>query len=132
MSSKTLRPMRDDARVGVGVAEKDAAHRRTGARRANDPAMRLENVAEVTDHAAGLFPIARIERRLPATGLLGGVDHRHAVAPEQLGRGLGDLGIELVDIARDEHRHRIARPVGRIILPRGHVLGCSNHGPHPG
>ena len=110
------------ARVRVGMAEKHPAHRRAGARGADDPAVRLEDVAKMLDHPPGLFPIARVERRLAAAGLLGRKDQRHAVPLQQPGRRLGDLGVELVDVAGDEQGHRLARPIGRIILPRGHAV----------
>ena len=80
-----------DPRIGVDVAEKHPAHRRAGGRRADDPAMLLENVAEVANHPPGLFPIARVECRLAAAGLLGRIDHRHALPLEQLGRRPADL-----------------------------------------
>ncbi len=121
----------DDPRVGVGMAEEHAAHRRTRARGADDPAVRLEHVAEMADHPPRFFPIARVERRLAAAGLFGGVDGGHAVAVQQFDRGLGDPRIELVDVAGDEQRHRLARPIRRIVLPRRYTLGGSNHGSRP-
>ena len=113
----------DDPRVRIDVAEEHAAHGRAGGRGADDPAMRLENVAEVADHPAGLFPIARVEGRLAAAGLRGRIDHRHAVPGEQLDRGPADLRIELVDIAGEEQGHRLALGVGGIILARGDRAG---------
>ena len=77
-------------------------------------------------------PIARVERRLAAAGLLGRIHHRHAVAFQQVRGGLGDLRIELVDVAGDEQRHRLARTIGRIVLPRRNTLGWLTHRFWPG
>ena len=61
---------------------------------------------------AGLFPVARVERRLAAAGLLLGKDHRHAVAAAAARPWPRPIcGIELVDVAGDEQRHRLARLV---------------------
>ncbi len=117
----------DDFRIGVGLSEEHPAHRRAGTRRANNPPVRRENVAEMTDHPPGFLPITRVERRLAAARLFGGVHDRHAVAVQQLDRGLGDPRKELIDVAGNEQGHGLAGTIGRVVLPRGYALSGSNH-----
>ncbi len=116
--------------TGIDVRKEDPAHGRAGARRADDPTVRGEHLAELLDHRPRFFPIARIERRLPAAGLLGRKDQRHAESLQDADHRFADPWIELIDIAGNEHRHRFALPVRRVVLTwrwlvaegGGHVL----------
>ena len=85
--------------------------------------MLLEDVAEVADHPPRFLPVARVERRLAAAGLLGGKDGRNAVPLEEVDRRLADLRVELVDVARDEQGRRLPLLIGRVVLTRGDRTG---------
>jgi len=106
----------DDSFIGIDVFEEDAAHGGAGCRRADDPLVGLEGVAELVDDAASFFPVSGIEGGLAAAGLLFGIGEGHAVPGEQLGRGFTDFREELVDVAGNEKCDRFTRFVLGVFL----------------
>ena len=113
---------RQHFRAGIDVRKEDPAHGRAGTRGADDPTIGGKHLAELPDHRPRLFPIARVERRLPAAGLLGRKHQRHAESLQDADHRFADPRIELIDIAGNEHRHRLALPVGRVVLTRGGLV----------
>ena len=119
---------RDHFLAGIDVREENPAHGRAGTRRADDPAIGGKDLAELPDYRPRLVPIARVECRLPAAGLLGRKYDRDAKALQDMDHRLADPGIELVDVAGNEHRHGLALPVGRVVLAWGGLVteSCSH------
>ena len=112
--------------AGIDVRKENPAHGRAGTRRADDPSIGGKHLAELPDHRPRLFPIARVERRLPAARLLGRKHHRHAEAIQDADHRFANSRIELIDIAGDEHRHGFALPVGRVVLAWGRLVAESS------
>ena len=85
--------------------------------------MPAEDVAEMADHLPRFFPVAGVERRLAAAGLLGRERRSGRPAAGEVDRRPADLRIELVDIAGNEQGRRLALLIGRVVLSRGDGTG---------
>jgi hypothetical protein len=109
---------RKDFRARIDVREENSAHRRAGTRWANDPPIRLEDLAELPNYRPRLFPISGVESRLAAARLSGGKLNLHAEPLQHADHCFSSFRKELVHVAGDEDRDPIARLIGRIDLPR--------------
>ena len=108
VNSNTRRPM-PTMRGSGSACPKNTRHiAETGARRTDNPSVRLKHIAEMMDHTTRFVPITRIERRLAATRLFTRIDRGHAVAFQQPSRRLGDAREKLIDVAGNKQGYWFA------------------------
>ena len=86
----------------------------TGARRADNNRCLFEDPDEPLGGDPGFPPVAGVEGRLPAAGLICGALDGQVQLPKNFHHGLADFGIETVDQALDKKRNFLGAVYHRV------------------